>query len=69
MTCSPMDTYWGWKLLDPTPVEAKVLGVAGDYLSHNIDHEDAEKVLKRISKEGTLNARQAMEAAKGAFSV
>ena len=57
----------GWKLLDPTPVEAKVLGVAGDYQAHNIDHDDAEKVLARISKEGTLNARQAMEAAKGAF--
>ena len=45
MTCSPMETYWGLKLLDPTPTEATVLGVAGDYQSHNIDHDDAEKVL------------------------
>ena len=59
----------GWKLMDPTPGEAKLLGVAGDYQAQNIDHDDVKKVLTRISKEGALNARQAMEAAKGAFSV
>ena len=68
MTCSPMETYWGWKVLDPTPEEAKLLGVEGDYLAHGIDHEDVGKVLTRISRDGTLNARQTMEAAKGAFS-
>ena len=40
----------------------------GDYLAHGIDHEEAEKVLVRISKNGVLNARQAIEAAKEAFS-
>ena len=69
MTCSPLETYWGWKLLDPTPEEAKLLGVAGDYQAHGIDHEDVKKVLTMLSKEGILNARQTMEAAKGAFSV
>ena len=68
MTCSPMETYWGWKLLDPTPEEAKLLGAEMDYQAHGIDHEEVEKVLTNISKDGTLNARQAMEAAKGAFS-
>ena len=58
-----------WKLLDPTPEEAKLLGVEGDYLAHGIDHKDVETVLTRISREGILNARQTMEAAKGAFSV
>ena len=68
MTCSPKETYWGWKLLDPSPEEAKLLGAAGDYLAHGIDHDEVEEVLTRISRDGTLNARQAMEAAKGAFS-
>ena len=58
----------GWKLMDPTPGEAKLLGVTGDYQTQNIDHDDVT-VLTSISKEGALNARQAMEAAKGAFSV
>ena len=68
MTCSPKETYWGWKLLDPSPEEAKLLGAEGDYLAHGIDHAEVEEVLTRISRDGTLNARQAMEAAKGAFS-
>ena len=58
----------GWELLDPSPEEAKLLGAEGDYLAHGIDHEDVEKVLTRISREGTLHARQAIEAATGAFS-
>ena len=68
MTCSPNETYWGWKLIDPTPEEAKLLGASGDYLAEGIDHEEAKKDLERISKYALLNARQAMESAKGAFS-
>ena len=54
--------------MDPSPEEAKLLGAEGDYLAHGIDHDDVETVLTRISREGTMNARQAMGAAKGAFS-
>ena len=43
MTCSPMETYWGWKLVNPTPDEAKLLGAVGDYLAEGIDHEEAER--------------------------
>ena len=67
MTCSPNETYWGWKLVDPSPEEAKILGACGDYLAEGVDHEDAEKVLDALSKKGLLNARQAIEAAKDAF--
>ena len=68
MTCSPNETYGGWKLVDPTPDEAKLLGAEGDYLAEGIDHEEAEEVLERLSKNGVLNARQAIEAANEAFS-
>ena len=50
MTCSPQETFWGWKLVEPTPGEAKLLGAEGDYQAHGIDHEEVEKVLTRISK-------------------
>ena len=54
--------------MEPSPEEANLLGAVGDYQAEGIDHEEVEKVLVRISKDGTLNARQAIEAAKGAFS-
>ena len=68
MTCSPKETYWGWKLDDPSPAEAKLMGASGDYQAEGIDHFEVEEVLMNMSRDGTLNARQAMEAAKGAFS-
>ena len=67
MICSPNETYWGWKLVDPSPEEAKLLGACGDYLAEGVDHEDAERVLDALSKKGLLNARQAIESAKDAF--
>ena len=67
MCCSPKETYWGWKIQDAAPTVAKLLGAEGDYQAEGIDAADAEEVLNRITKEGLLNARQAMEAAKGAF--
>ena len=44
-----------------------MLGVEGDYVAHGIDAVEAEEVIEKITKGGTLNARQAVEAAKGAF--
>ena len=67
MNCSPKATYWGWKLQDAGADVAKLLGVEGDYIAQGIDAAEAEEVLERISKHGMLNARQAVEAAKGSF--
>ena len=46
---------------------AKLLGVEGDYVAHGIDAVEAEEVIEKITKNGKLNARQAVEAAKEAF--
>ena len=67
INCSLKATYWGWKLQDAGADVAKLLGVEGDYIAQGIDAAEAEEVLERISKNGVLNARQAVEAAKGAF--
>ena len=68
MTCSPEETFWGWKFVDPTPEEAKMLGAVMDHQGTGIDHDEVKKVLTKLSREGSLNARQAMEAAKGPFN-
>ena len=57
----------GWKTQDADTSVAKLLGVEGDYVAHGIDAVEAEEVIEKITKNGKLNARQAVEAAKEAF--
>ena len=45
MSCSPKETFWGWKLDEPTPGEANLLGAEGDYLAPGIDHNEVEEIL------------------------